>query len=297
VCIGVWWAGTRHKDFLLPPAEGELAAIRERVEASMPEPDRPRDAISVPIGARRGIEEVLVEQAKPEMELGDLRSLPGLSAYSEVAQKGPDYMAQLASALEAEGELQRALLAWERLMDQSGASPERVEQAAQAVQRLRPALQDWNIDPDQAIPVILHGETAASQADELEAALAEVAHILERASSGILRATSEVVSNVRDPEAQGPSPVAIRLIGGTESSAVSTEVRSFRIESPELLVEQVGASVFLLMRNYLARSAELISPEPLKPGESAAEALEYRITRLAWQEFGLALNELGRSGD
>jgi len=293
VSAGAWWYGTRSMDFLTPPDEDTLAAIRQRVEASLPQPDRPPDAISVPDESPAGTrpDEAQEEAVKPVIDLGDLRSVPGLRAYREVAPKGVEYLAELASILETEGEFQRALLVWERVLDQGGAPPEKAERAASALRRLRPTLPDWNVDPEGAIPVVIHVETAASQAKALEEALEEVAQTIERASSGILAVTTEVVANPQSAAAEGPAPVAMRLAGGGKGSSASTEVLSFRIGAPEQLAEQAGVRVFQLLCNYLERAPGIEPPAPLAEGESAAEAMEFRVTRLSWQDFGAALND------
>lgn len=288
VSAGVWWYGSRSMDFLTPPDEETLAAIRQRVEASLPQPDRPQDAISVPDDPLA--EEVQEEAVKPVIDLGDLRSVPGLRAYKELAPKGAEYLADLASILETEGEFQRALLVWERVLDQGGASPEKAERAAFALKRLRPTLPDWNVDPEAAIPVVIHVETAASQANALEEALGEVARTIERASSGILVVAIEVAANPQSAAAESPAPVAMRL-AGVGDAAASTEVLSFRVRSPEQLAEQAGGRVFQLLCNYLERAPGLEPPAPLAEGESAAEAMEFRVTRLSWQDFGAALND------
>jgi len=292
VSAGVWWYGSRKMDFLTPPDEETLAAIRQRVEASLPQPDRPQDAISVPDDPLAGsrAEEVQEEAVKPVIDLGDLRSVPGLRAYRELAPKGAEYLAELASILETEGEFQRALLVWERVLDQGGASPEKAERAASALKRLRPTLPEWNVDPEGAIPIVIHVETAASQAEALEEALGEVARTIERASSGILVVAIEVAANPQSAAAEGPAPVAMRL-AGVGDAAASTEVLSFRVRSPEQLAEQAGGMVFQLLCNYLERAPGLEPPAPLAEGEPAAEAMEFRVTRLSWQDFGAALND------
>lgn len=286
----VWWRGTVGMDFLTPPGEQELVAIRQRVEASMPQPDRPPDAISVPSGpspapAPRPVEAV----PKPVIEPADLESVPGLAAYAELAPKGAAYLVELAALLETRGEVERALLVWERVLDAVAATPEETARAVSATRRLRPTLPAWNIDLEGAIRVVLHAGTAGNQAEALEPIMREVARIVTHASSGILEVTHKVTASQRDAAADAPPPVAIRL-AGEGGAAPSTEVLSFRPGDPDALVDQFAGRVFQLVSNYLERAGEFAPPPPLASGESAAEALEFRISRLVWKEFGLALN-------
>ncbi len=296
VAAAVWWRETREMDFLTPPTDEELAAIRERVESSIPQPGRPQDAISVPTDPpapsppRGDVTPAEPPEAKPVVELGDLSTTPGLRAYAELTPKGAAYLIELASLLESKGEFQRALLAWERVLDLAQATPEQEAVAISALRRLRPTLPDWNIDPEGAIPVVLHAATAKGQAKAVQPGLEQAARVIQRASSGILQVKPEISANPSAASTGGEAtPVAVRLAGAGEASA-STEVLSFRPGDPEKLADEVMATVFRLVRNYLDRSPMFVTPPPLGDDEAPAEALEYRLTRLAWRDFAAALN-------
>ena len=72
-----------------------------------------------------------------EFELGDLVSRPGLDAYREFARgESPDRLFELSSALRTRGEFQRALLAFERVIDTSKADPNSRAEAAQGIHYL-----------------------------------------------------------------------------------------------------------------------------------------------------------------
>jgi hypothetical protein len=291
VAAGVWWVGTRTQDFRSPPDDQTLAAVRQRIEASLPPPEPPFELRWMgEENSQAPPTPKLPDVPKPDIDLGDRSVAPELGTYSDQAFKGFGHLSKLASLLETSGESQRALLAWERVLDQPGFTKENAALAAAAVKRLRQDLPEWNVDPAAAIPVVIHIEAAASQAAALEEALADVARTIERASSGILVVTAEVVANENDGLAEAITPVAMRLAGGGEQSGASTEVLSFRIKSPEQLSEQAGAKVFQLLSNYLERAPHLEHPSPLAEGESAAEAMESRVTRWCWYDFGAALN-------
>jgi hypothetical protein len=288
----VWWSGTAGMDFLTPPSGEELTAIRQRVEASMPQPDRPRDAISVPsapLASPVPVRRPPQAPAKPVADPADLQSPLVLPAYADLGPKGAAYLAAVAAALESGGEFQRALLAWERVLDTAEATPEELAAAVSATRRLRPGLPPWNDDPEAVIRVVLHAGTASSQAAELEPAMLEVAQMLADASSGILQLSHKVTAGQRNVGAAAPAPVAIRLAGAGDA-APSTEVLSFRVGDPDDLVAQLAGSVFLLVRNYVERSGKFTTPPPLAAGESAAEAMEFRISRWVWHDLGHALN-------
>ena len=126
-------------------------------------------------------------------------------------------------------------------------------------------------------------------AELLEPVLEEVARVLETASSGLVKADTRVAAGKTGPAGNAPVPVALWIAGPGED-AVSTEVLSFTVESPEALHAEVLRTVFRLVRVHLARGTAYTPPARLAEGEDPAEALATRITRLSWSEFATALN-------
>ena len=123
----MWWSNTRHLDFLTPPSEAKLAAIRFRIESSLPRADQADDAISVPI-VKAPEPPPIVEE--PEIDLGDLTTPATVQSYGELSPQGAAHLIELATGLEKKGEFQRALLAWERVID---LAPADAAQAATAI--------------------------------------------------------------------------------------------------------------------------------------------------------------------
>lgn len=283
---GVWWTQTRDYDFMTPPSEARLEEIRVDVESSFPQAGQPDDAISVPVAAPEPPPPPL--KVKPAFELGDVSSKPELDAYLNRAARGPDHLDELATRLEAAGYFQRALLAWERVLDQSDPNEEQVAEAVSATRRLRPTLPNWNTDPAAALPITLQAGTGRSVAKRLSPVLDEVARELELASSGIVTVSPSVAAG-RDLPGTTPSPIAIWLAGPDNKSS-STEVLSFTIKNPDTLREDVLRTVYILLRGQLERAKNLTPPAALAEGEDPREALEFRVTRRAWKEFANALD-------
>ncbi len=290
IVIGVvWWRGTAGIDFLTPPSDAELAAIRNRVEMSLPQANLRDDAISVPDTPPPLPEPVVIEKPpEPEIDLGDLSSAPGLSAYAEFGEKGSSYLIELASLLESEGQFQRALLAWERVLDSTDADPAQAAAAMAAARRLRPTLPDWNVDPQGAVSITLHAGTGKKLAASLEPILAQVAKDIGRASSGILAVEISVASGTSSLDEDGPTPVAM-WISGTGEGSSSTDVLSFTVKDLETVEPEVMRTVILLVRNHFEKSRTLTAPTVPPRDEPARTALELRVTRLSWQSFGRAL--------
>lgn len=284
---GVWWHGTRDHDFLTPPPAAELAAIREKVADSIPPADHPEESQDEATSS--------APQGKPPevIEPGDFNKPPTLAAYRDEAWKGAAALAALASRLEAAGQPQRALLAWERVLDSAPPDPEQQRAAITAIRRLRSGLSPWNVEPQAAIAVTLHAGTGKSTAAVIEPLLAEIAAELGVASSGILNITAKVTSGSDIPESFGPPPVAL-WFGGPADDSRSTEVLSFTVDKPENLRADVLETLCQLLRGYLGRTASLTIPEAAPGGGQAAEPSTWLITRLAWLELGSRLNQTER---
>lgn len=285
---GVWWNSTRKMEFMTPPSESQLAIVRARAMESIPQPERLGAPTKAP-ALKKAEPGTPVEQEKPPgIELGDLESPPTLEAYSDRALDGHAKLAELATALEKEGEFQRSLLAWERSLDLTKPDPTQAATAIAAIRRLRPTLPDWNADPNLAIPVVLHAGTGPAIADALRPALEQVANELTKHSAGILKVTSTLAVGKRT-SMKGPVPVAVWISGPNKDSA-STDVLSFTVASNEVLAEEIYKTAYQLISGQLKRQNQLTPPADIAQGETAADALPSHITRLSWREFGKSLN-------
>jgi hypothetical protein len=289
VIAGVWWTSTRQMDFLTPPTEAQLAAIRARVEASNAQPERAGDPVAPPVLKQADPTAAAPAQdLPPSIELGDLDSPPTLEAYSERALDGHAKLAELATLLEKEGEFQRSLLAWERSIDLTKPDAGQTATALAAIKRLRPTLPDWNTDPAAGLPVVLHAGTGAAMADTLRPVLEEAAHQLTIASAGILNVSASLAVGKRTA-GKGPVPVALWLSGPAKES-VSTDVLSFTVDAKEILKDEIYKTAFVLISGHMKRSNQFTPIADPVSGETSLDALNANITRLAWREFGKSLN-------
>ena len=284
---GTWWQMTRHLDFVTPPTEAKLAEFRQKVESSFPQADQVDDAISVP---------VVVEPPpppppppKPVIDLGDLSRPPALQNYGEISPKGADHLIELARALEEKGEFQRALIAWERVIDLTKPDAAQSATAISAIKRLRPTLPDWNTKPETAIQIQLQASASKKLVKTLTPILEGVARELERASSGIVKIKTTVTPGKTSNSSKAPTPVAVWL-SGSGKKPPSTDVLSFTVDAPEKLRDEISKTVFLLVRAYLTKSTAYTPPADVVAGENPMDALTFRITRLGWSDFATSLN-------
>ncbi|MEI7927391.1 MAG: hypothetical protein WCH40_02495 [Verrucomicrobiales bacterium] len=282
-----WWQGTRGLDFLTPPGEEKLALARLQA-AKIGSVSSPNDlpALSNSQGGQASEPDASTE---PEIKLGSLETAPGLEAYAVDSQQGADHLVKLATALEAKGSFQRALLAWERVIDLGKAEVATRQTAFSAVKRLRPTLPTWNIDPEGAIPLVLHAGTGPATAPGLKPLLEEAARLLGQASDGVIAATPDLAIGKKAVDATGPAPVAIWLSGPANDTR-SSEVFSFTVSGPATLRDQLLRTLYLLVSSQLKSKIAYTPPLPLEPADEPVEALATRVTRLCWREMATGLN-------
>ncbi|MBC8126003.1 MAG: hypothetical protein H8M99_02495 [Gloeobacteraceae cyanobacterium ES-bin-144] len=290
VVAGAWWYGSRDADFLTPPTDARLTEIKAKAQAAIPHSDSLETSTQAPPEAPKPAEPEVAAVVKPTLELGDLNRPPSLQEYADLAPKGTAYLIELSALLENEGQFQRALLAWERILELSKNDESQTKTAISAIKRLRPTLPDWNTDPAKKIPIILHAGTAKKNAKILAPILDQAAHSLESASSGILKITTNINVGKDVRNAKGPTPVAIWLTGPMKNP-VSTEVLSFTSDSKDTLHDSLLHTVFSLIRTQLSRNKSSTIPPPPGEKEPPLDALGSHISRANWQDFGNTLNQ------
>ena len=288
VIVSVWWFGIRKTDFVTPPPDAKLAEIRTQVEESLPEIDHPDDAVSAPPTVKIPDRPPPVEKPKPVIELGNITRTPTLLEYGILAPKGTAYLMDLAVLLEAKDAPQRALLAWERVLDTGKPDPGQTATAIAAILRLRPTLPDWNTSRAKTIAITLHAGTGKKFVKTLIPALEKTARELEQASSGILKVTPIVNPSRGNSTVPGPTPVALWFTGSGKN-ATSTAVLSFTAQSPKSLHEDLLKATFLLIREHLAHDTVRPPPAALADGIKPLDALHSHITRRCWEKLGTQL--------
>lgn len=265
---GVWWLGTRHYDFLNPPPASPLEIIQAQTAAQAPE------------------QEVTAPLETPPTTAVETNTPPTLSLYREGPSVNAKDLLELSGTLETKGETQRALLAAERVMDSTQPDEDQQRAAISAIRRLRPQVPAWNAESATAIPITLHAGTGQSTAILLEPLVREIAGEIERASSGILKVTTNVAPG-RDIAADiGPPIVAVWFAAG----ANSTEVLTFTALSPETLREDLAGSLLQLLRSHIANKTFLRIPESELDDTQPVARFQTHVTRLVWLELGSRLN-------
>lgn len=287
---GMWWHGTRHQDFLTPPAPNRLDAVRTAIQKSLQESNVTHVSANITSTRRHDpIPPPEVLEPKPPINLGDLKTEPLIDEYADLVGKGSAHLIDMAVLLETEGEFQRALLAWERVLDSGKPEPTQVVAAVQAIKRLRPTLPEWNADPSKRIAIVLHAGTGRRMSTSLKPALETVAKEIEKASSGILQVGTKITVGKESRRTTNPTPVALWL-AGTAAKSRSTEVLSFTVSANKPLADELLKTAFQVIRGFAGRGIQRNPPPGLTEGETAPEALANHITRMLWRDLGVQLN-------
>jgi hypothetical protein len=303
-----WWLGTRDMDFLKPPGELELARIRSDVASSFPK--RVPDVVA-PTDAEQNRAFQSPIKPPPVIDPGDAHAPAGLDAYREHAKAGAAGFIELAAHLEEQSGNARALLAWERVLDVCQADPSQRAAAIAGVQRLQPLVAPWFADPREAMPLVLESvlpEGAAAEA--VEGVLADCANVLGKHSAGLLRFESRVDRPVAKPaprppkkpekpvkpappaeEPPAPLAMSLQILRDGGETSVSTGLIEIPLsDDPGQLRREILAGAYKLVASQLAATTDFTPPEPLAPADDPALALQTRITRLCWSEFGKSLH-------
>ncbi len=284
----IWWIGTMDMDFLTAPSEARLQQIRSEALATLPVSTVQDDAISIRVPFPVPDPD-LPERAEDDIpvELGDITSDPVLDTYSDRAPEGSAKLLSLASGLEKAGAFERALLAYERVLDLSQSNPEEILSATSSIRRLKPTLPFWNNDPDEALPITIHIGTGARFAKVLPEIMDRISKDLGNASSGLLRFSHRLNIGRSIQDTDAPAPVALWITGG-DAESPSTDVLSFTTNDNEELRDDLLKTIFNLIRGHLSKSTAY-SPAP-EITDEPLPALETNITRLLWRETGVLLN-------
>jgi hypothetical protein len=296
----VWWNGVKHKDFITPPSPELLAKVRKETLQSLGAPEIisnevPTKAILVKatslILPNPALEKETAKIKDADTEVGDLITSPGLNCYASFAEKGALHLINLATLLEGKGELQRSLLAWERVIDVVKPEKEQYNTACNAIQRLKPQLPPWNIDPSACQVLVLNAGCDRDTAKLLEPILAELADFLANASSGIVQIKSKIFFAAAPTKGASQLPIALWFSGPSDNSVQSKTISiPSQFTNPAAMKRLVLASAYKLIRDDIASKTAFQAPNDLKENEDAAPLLTTVLTRLLWQEFATRLN-------
>ncbi len=288
VTLGLWWAWSRHFDFVTPPTAEQLAITRQRAEVSLS-----RSEVELPSLPPKAAEidtrpPLKIETRPPESAAENASRNPSLDTYSNFAARGSRHLIELSSLVEATGDRQRALLGWERVLDSTKPAATHLAAAIAAVKRLRPIVPPWTAR-NTPLPVVIHLNTGTKFEEKLKPILTQVGTDLEQASAGILKVSTILTTTRKSSSKTSATPIALWLTGAAEN-APSTATLSFTVTKEANLHPDILRNLFKLVSGRLADNDEFTPIATPPKTEPPLEALSFRITRLRWHEFGQSLN-------
>ena len=286
---GLWWARTKDMDFMTPTGRiGNLPEFVTRPYDSSPAPDLPAP---VARAAEAGeTDRPPAEPSQNSLEFGDLASSPGLAEYSEHVPKGAAFLSRLAVMLETQGEFQRALLAWERVIDSTDATHAELEQAGDALERLQPNLPHWNIDPEGDLNILLQFGTTRPHDETFNRVAQDVADFLRQDSSDIVAVIPRITTS-HFPEAPAQSPIAIYLTGPSDGESAQSNVLSINPppDDPAAIRRDILQVVYRLVQARIATLEGVTIPQAATYPEEPERDFKRRLTRLHWKYFADSL--------
>lgn len=196
-------------------------------------------------------------------------------------------MIELATELETKGELQRALLAWERVLDATPADLAQQETARKAVERLRPLVPLWNVDPLSAQSVILCISCDSDHAKTLEPLLQEICQQLHSASSGLIECKLELKEGPKATANAPRQPVAI-WFRGVAADSIQSKILTIPV-LPDAAAEQkqlLLGNIYKLIRDGVQAQSALHPLIEWQAGNNATILLNSAISRRTWQVWG-----------
>lgn len=300
LAIGVsWYFSTRNADFTTPPTEADKQKVAQQWKKDIPPvPDHQPARAPATKPNTSAPRLIKPKVAKPQIQptllpTGNLELSPQLTEYGTLGDEGADALIRLAMNLEQKGAEQHALLAWERVLDITEATPEQAKQASTAIQRLLPNLPPWNPDPTAAITITLNAGATLKNKTPLTTALQSIAQTMEAASGHILKVKIATAMGTGKPLDAPRVPIAL-WISRPGSGSTPRETPPLSIlanpDQQEKLTVQCQTAVYTLLRSHLAQHTAFTPLPEAQPTDQPEDLLRFRITRLMWREFANSLS-------
>lgn len=274
----IWFWGTRKYDFMTPrvipeselrpdfasPVNGDLANSLQPNEQEAP-PPKP-----API---------------PDLDPGDFQVSPSLAEYRAYAEDGTPALLKLAQGLQNGGHIQRAVLAYERIIDSTPPISLEREPAEQALASLKVSLPRWNVDPEASIPLTLNLLSARNE-ESLQPSLAALSELVTTSSGGLCQPVF-VLKSAPQPSIELPAlPIAFWLtVDGEDPEVPSLPVVTLAPASDAELDRDLNLALYRLLARRVQENRNLTPIPVLQEWEDPEVALVSKITRLSWQRL------------
>ena len=278
VPLTLWFVGTCKYDFMTPQ---DIPANELRPGFASPVNPEIADAVTSPARLSKRPE----QPAIPEIDPGDFQISPGLDEYQTFAHLGAPSLLQLAQKLQNAGQVQRAVLAYERVLDSTASGGSSQEKAQASITTLKTSLPRWNPDPQAAKPLRINLSTARD-ADSLLGTITTLTELIA-ASSGNQAQPEFVILKSDSPTLALPAlPIALWLtISGEDPEIPSLTVVTITPPDDSTLNDITTHALYRLVSRRLESIGGFTLPPEFEEGENPENALVNKVTRLGWKRI------------
>ena len=274
----VWFSGIRKYDFI---TARDIPASELRPAFASPV-DREIAGMATAGAASTTGED---EPELPEIDPGDFQTAPGLDEYLSDAELGAAALFQLAQKLQNAGQVQRAALAFERILDSTPPGGSTRAEAVEALAPLKAGLPLWNSDPQASVPLQIHLDTVRPP-ESLSGAIATLSELVMVGSGNQSLPSFQIHPSDPPSELLPSSPVAMWLTVPSEDPEIpSLAVVTLIPESDEDLDARLTYGLYQLLARRITSIAQLTALPPLQQDEDAENAVVNKVTRLAWKQI------------
>lgn len=281
--VTVWLFGTYEKDFMTPPTEEELNTATEKWRSKQPQTTQELpETNKQPQLPTIKSPPVVISPPPPLLPTGDLNTAPSLAEYGTLSSEGSSAIINLARRLEDKKAPQRALLAWERVIDTTTPNKADRTKALSAIKRLKTILPPWNADPRADIRLNLHIGIGTNDPSPIKDIIQEIAQSIDLHSDHILQVTTTISTSDQPTKIESETSLALWFTL-TDQVEKETEPLSLRVDltKPELAKSQLEANIYNIIKSQLMQKTSFAPLPQIKQGQPAL----HNITRLMWREF------------
>ena len=282
VPLVAWLIGIRKYDFMTPRF---IPAHELRPEFASP-PDQEVSALLK--GHRSKLSTQQPTRETPQLshiEFGDLQASPGLDDYRDQAHLGALALFDLAQRLQNAGHVQRAVLAYERVLDSSPTGSSIQEKSENALVNLKTALPMWNPDSTAAVPLQIHLNTARDP-ESLTGTITTLTELIVIGSGNQCQPAFHIHSSPTPSAPLSSVPVAAWMtVPEEDPDKPSLAVVTVTPQTDSELDSHLTHGLYRLIVRRITSIGNLTPPPPLLQGEDPENALINKVTRLAWKEI------------
>lgn len=269
-----WWLGVKDLDFLSEPSVSEIETAKTQATLELA---KPSDLFAIDSSEEDKSDPKKLDQSKPvapvetpRIEEGALGDEVSLDEWSLLEGFPAASYIDLASRLEAAGQLNWSRVAWERVLDHVPASSEEKTIAIKAIQRIRKSVAEPGPTNEEAPKISLSISTPNDRVQITERAADQAIDILEKATDGLIRFEASV---------QGADTSQLSVIlGNEESKPIETLAPSLQDEILQTIIKCCFSSAFVQL-NEMPGVQDIQS---IESDSSVEDALASHITRRYW---------------